>query len=120
MKIGFSVSENKGPNSPLDGRFGRAGGFMVYDNEAKSWAWLDNVQNVNSPSGAGIQAAQLMINAGVGVFIGVHLGPKAFQVLNLAGVKLYQGEAGKSVLEQLEKHKNGSLKIIEEANTTGF
>lgn len=120
MKIGFSVMDNKGANSLLDSRFGRAGGFMVYDNENGSWHWLDNTQNVHSVSGAGIQAAQTMINAGISVFIGVHLGPKAFQVLHQAGIKLYKGTAGSSVKVNLDQYEKGMMNIITEANSNGF
>lgn len=120
MKIGFSVMDNKGANSLLDSRFGRAGGFMVYDNENGSWHWLDNTQNVHSVSGAGIQAAQTMINAGISVFIGVHLGPKAFVVFNQAEIKLYQGTSGLSVQENLDQYEKGLLNIISEANSVGF
>lgn len=118
MKIAFSVLENKGQDSVLDSRFGRAGGFMIFDGQ--TWVWADNTQNVNSPSGAGIQAAQNMVNAGVEVFVGGHVGPKAFKVLSEAGVVMFQGKEGLTVRESLLNYQNGAYPKLEEANSVGF
>ncbi len=120
MKIGFSVIENKEKDSFLDSRFGRAGGFIIYDTENEGWNWLDNKQNTDSPSGAGIQAAQLMVNAEVNVFIGAHLGPKAFKVLNEAGIALFLGEPGVSLDDNLKKYNKGLLNELKKANSVGF
>ena len=50
--------------SRIDPRFGRAKQFCLYETETKEMEFIDNAQSLNAPSGAGIQAAQTIIDAG--------------------------------------------------------
>jgi len=52
MKIIFSVTENKGKQSIVDARFGRAAGFFLFDEESDTGTWIDNTSNMNA---AGVQ-----------------------------------------------------------------
>ncbi|NNM54457.1 MAG: NifB/NifX family molybdenum-iron cluster-binding protein [Spirochaetales bacterium] len=115
MKTGFSVSKNLLEKSPLDSSFGRAPGFVTFENGV--WTYLDNTQVADSPSGAGIQAAQQMVNAGVKIFIGGHVGPKAFAVMRQAGIQLYEGRPALSVEENLTHLQEGKLAELNEANS---
>ena len=63
---------------------------------------------MNAPGGAGIQAAQAMVNKGVDVVISGNMGPNAFQVLSTAGVKIATGAYG-TVKEAVEMYKSGKL-----------
>ena len=63
MKIIFS-SQNKNWDSNLDERFGRAKGFVLYDEETNKFSWHSNQDNLNAAHGAGIQSAQFVINTG--------------------------------------------------------
>lgn len=94
--------------SPLDQRFGRAAGFLVYDDVAGSLDYVSNEQNLNAAQGAGIQAATTIAKLGVDCVITGHCGPKAFQVLSAAGVKVYNCSAA-TVAEAYELLKSGSL-----------
>ena len=107
MKIAFTTS-GADLSAPLDPRFGRAQKFLIYDTDAKTFDVVDNAQNLNAAQGAGIQAAQRIIAAGAQALVSGHCGPKAFHVLNTAGVKVYTSDA-KTVDEALKLYQDGKL-----------
>ncbi len=109
MKIIFSVTENKGKQSIVDARFGRAAGFFLFDEENDSGTWIDNTSNMNAAGGAGVQAAQAVVSSGADVYIGPQLGPKAMSVLSMSKVQLFEGVPGKTVEENIELYKAGKL-----------
>lgn len=117
MKIAISSTGDK-LDSLTDQRFGRAKGFIIYDLETEDWKYIDNLQNMESSQGAGIQAAQYVVNENVEVLITGHCGPKAFKVLSAADVKIYTGAQG-SVDELIEKFKNNELQQAQEADVEG-
>jgi predicted Fe-Mo cluster-binding NifX family protein len=106
MKIALTTSGNDF-NAPLDGRFGRAPKFLIYDLEAKTFEIVDNEQNLNAAQGAGNQSAQTIGRLGVGALITGHCGPKAFKVLKVAGIKIYNTSAATltEALDQYQGHK---------------
>ena len=107
MKIAVSAAE-QGPNAQVDPRFGRAHTFMLYDSEADDWQTLENSPNLNALQGAGIQTAQMLAKSGVEAVLTGHCGPKAFRVLNAAGIKVYTDLSG-TVSEALAAYRNGGL-----------
>jgi predicted Fe-Mo cluster-binding NifX family protein len=107
MKIAFTTSGND-LNAPLDSRFGRAPKFLIYDLEAKTFEIIDNEQNLNAAQGAGIQSAQNIARLGVKALVTGHCGPKAFRVLEAAGIKIYNTSAA-AVKEALELYIAGKL-----------
>ncbi len=106
MKIAIS-STGPGLDAQVDPRFGRCRCFVVVDPETKEFEVLDNEAALLS-GGAGIQAAQMVANAGVDVVITGSLGPNATNVLAAANLKVYLGAAG-TVHEALQKYKDGRL-----------
>jgi predicted Fe-Mo cluster-binding NifX family protein len=117
LKIAITTS---GDNlaSPLDSRFGRAARFLVYNTQTDSFELLDNQQNLDAAQGAGIQAAQTVCQAGAEVVITGHCGPKAFRVLQAAGVQIVVGATG-TVQLALEQFKNGIIKPADSADVEG-
>ncbi|MFA7062307.1 MAG: NifB/NifX family molybdenum-iron cluster-binding protein, partial [Pedobacter sp.] len=79
---------------------------------------IDNTQNLNASQGEGIQAAQAVATAGANVLITGHCGPKAFRVLNAAGIKIYNCEAA-TVEEALRLLEEGKLVAANEADVEG-
>ena len=94
-------------NAQLDPRFGRSQYFVIVDSDTMAFEAVPN-EAVNAPGGAGIQAAQAMVNKGVDVVISGNMGPNAFQVLSTAGVKIATGAYG-TVKEAVEMYKSGKL-----------
>ncbi len=94
MKLAISSSENN-LDSQVDLRFGRAKGFIIYETDNDAFEFVDNVQNLEAAQGAGIQAAQNVVNKNVEAVITGHCGPKAFRVLSTSGVKIYTVGEGK-------------------------
>lgn len=118
MVVGFPVTENRGKDSILDPRFGRCSGFLVIDTEAGQSSYVTNTQDFEAAHGAGIQAARLLLDAGVGQVVSGLCGPNAYKVLSSAGVELFYKKGG-TVAEGLEELKAGTLKRAEDANVEG-
>ncbi len=108
MKIAVSSSA---PNleSSVDLRFGRAKYFIIYDTNDNTFYVIDNIQNLEAAQGAGVQAAQHVLNENIDALITGHCGPKAFKILSPAGVKIFTGLDG-AIKENIEKFKNNKLK----------
>lgn len=116
MKIAVA-STGKEMNSALDSRFGRASAFVVYDTETEEIQAIDNGMNLNAAQGAGIQTAQNVAATGASAVIGANFGPKAVQVLQAAGIKMYICSAG-TVGEALKEFAHGKLEEAKSANVS--
>jgi len=111
-------STGKNLDSNLDPRFGRAAYFIIVDAETMGYKAVENTQNLNLPQGAGIQAGKTIADHHVDALITGHCGPKAFKVLQSAGVKILTGAGGK-VADAIEQFKNGNLAAASEADLEG-
>ncbi len=94
-------------NAQVDQRFGRSQYFVFVDSDTMAFEAVPN-EAIAASGGAGIQAAQIVVNKGVNMVISGNIGPNAFQVLSTAGVKVATGAYG-TVKEAVEMHKNGRL-----------
>ncbi len=118
MKLAFSTSGNT-LDAPLDPRFGRASKFLIYDTETKGSELIDNTQNLNASQGAGIQAAQTVVQAGAKHLVTGHCGPNAFKVLTAAGIAVYNTSESVTIAEALKRFLNGELKSSGSADVEG-
>ncbi len=114
MKIAVT-SQGDTLDSAIDQRFGRANGFIIVDSETMDYRYVENTQNLQSASGAGIQAAQKMANEKVDILITGNCGPKAFATLKVSAVGVITGAQG-TVRECIEKWKKGELQPTDSAN----
>ena len=94
-------------NAQVDPRFGRCQYFVFVDSDTMAFEAMAN-EAIAAPGGAGIQAAQTVVNKGVDVLVSGNVGPNAFQVLSAAGVKIATGAYG-TVQEAVEMYKAGRL-----------
>ncbi|MEA1957907.1 MAG: NifB/NifX family molybdenum-iron cluster-binding protein [Euryarchaeota archaeon] len=94
-------------NAQVDPRFGRCQYFVFIDSDTMAFEAMAN-EAIAAPGGAGIQAAQTVVNKGANVLISGNVGPNAFQVLSTAGVKIATGAYG-TVKEAVEMYKGGKL-----------
>ncbi len=117
MKIAITATDKKA-DAEVDPRFGRAGFFAICDTDDDSIEYIDNRINVESPSGAGVQAAANVVSTGAQVVITGNCGPKAFQTLFQGGVKVVIGVKG-MISEVIDKFKKGEFEYIESANVEG-
>lgn len=111
MSIIAISSEGPDLKDSVDPRFGRAAGFIIYNTDTKENKYIDNGAAQASPRGAGIQAAELVANAGAELILTGVVGPKAKDALNQAGVKSGEGLEGKTVEEAIALYTAGELKI---------
>lgn len=117
MKVAITTT-GKDLTSEFESRFGRAPGFIIYDLDKGSFEYVDNSINLNAPQGAGIQAAMSIIKAGAEALVSGHCGPKAFKVLNEAGIKIYAVEA-RTVIQAVEFFVAGKFNLIQSADVGG-
>jgi predicted Fe-Mo cluster-binding NifX family protein len=113
MKIAIT-SRGDALSSGMDERFGRCAYFIVVDTENPN----DFTAIVNGAAdaggGAGIKAAQTIINAGARAVVSGNFGPKAFDALSAADVKLYSVSAA-TVAEALDAFRDGKAKSLDSA-----
>jgi len=92
----------------LDERFGRASYLLIVDPEGRQVQVVDNRTNQQAMQGAGLGAAEKVLEHGVGVVLTGHLGPKAFRALHEAGIEGFDG-TGMTAREALEAWSAGRL-----------
>ncbi|RXA20986.1 dinitrogenase iron-molybdenum cofactor biosynthesis protein [Methanosarcina sp. MSH10X1] len=118
MKICVTAS-SEGLDSEVDPRFGRCSYFIIYDPETGS---VESISNVNAAAsgGAGIKAAEVVANAGVGVLLTGGAGPNAFSIFAELGIDVQVGAKG-TVGEAIRQYEAGELQSIRSPNSTpGF
>ena len=112
MKVAIT-SSTKSIDSTIDERFARCNFFVIIDTDSMEYEFFSN-EAIASSSGAGVKAAQELINRGVDAVITGNIGPNAFDVLNKAGIKIFK--ASGSIREAIENFKEGNLKEMDMAN----
>ena len=117
MRIAVT-SAGKGLDSKLDPRFGRADYFIILDPDTMAFEVVENSQNLNLPQGAGIQAGKTIVDHQVDALITGHCGPKAFKVLQKAGVQVMTGAHG-TVADVIAQFNDGKLETATEADVEG-
>ena len=117
MKIALTATGTD-LSSDLDPRFGRAQRFLVVDTDTMDVEVVENTHNQNLARGAGIQAASTLAESGARTLITGNCGPKAFQVLQQAGIEVITGARGK-MADVLEQYKNGQLQSAAAPNVQG-
>ena len=112
------TTQGESPDSEVDPRFGRAQRFLVYDTETDAYTSVPNTQNLQAQQGAGIQAGRTVTDAGAQAVLTGNCGPKAFRVLNEAGITVYVGVTG-TAREAVEAFRRGELTEATSANVEG-
>ena len=111
MKIA-ATCQNGGLDDIITPQFGRASVFTIveFDGEIKSTEIVKNPA-ADLPSGAGITAAQLLIDKGVKVLLTGNVGPKAMDALRAANIEIYRAD-GMKVEDAIRKFAEGKLEKI--------
>lgn len=117
MRIAIS-SQGTDLSSMVDPRFGRAPYFIIFDTADDSFEVINNEQNVQASQGAGIQTTEHVARKNVDIVVSGNLGPKAFQALSAAGIKMALWSDG-TVAQAIDLAKSDKLKLIDKANVGG-
>lgn len=111
MKIAIPLDE-KSMESGVCPSFGRAPYFLIYDADTASGEFLDNAAAA-SQGGAGIKAAQSLVDRGVGTLLTPRCGENAEEVLKQAGIEVFKTTAG-TVKQNLDAFSAGKLERLGE------
>jgi predicted Fe-Mo cluster-binding NifX family protein len=113
MKIVVTANgaDLEAPASPI---FGRCPVYIFVDTETMEFEAVENPA-INAPGGAGIQAAQFVVERGARAVVTGNVGPNAFNVFQSAGVPIYPFGGG-TVREAAEAFRAGELQSIADAN----
>ncbi|MBQ9105096.1 MAG: DUF134 domain-containing protein [Mailhella sp.] len=115
QKIAIS-SEGPTLEDYVDPRFGRAGGFVVVELPERKLDYIDNGASQMMAMGAGIETAERMAAAGVEVVLSGYVGPKAFDALTAAGIKICQDVEGITVGEAIDRFERGDYPFATASN----
>ncbi|MDI9475701.1 MAG: NifB/NifX family molybdenum-iron cluster-binding protein [Natronincolaceae bacterium] len=111
---------------PVDGKdieanvcesFGRTPYYLVYDTETEESEFIDN-SAATSAGGAGIRAAQAVVDTKANVLLTPRCGENAAEVLEAAGIEIYKTE-GTSIKENIDAFVEGKLSLLDEIHA-GF
>ena len=117
MKIAVTT-EGGDLDARVDSRFGRAKYFIFYDLESDEFDVVNNHQILNLPQGAGIQAAQQVIEHNATALLTGNCGPNAYRTLEAGRVQVYAGVEG-IVKDAVARFRKGELSPLTDANVEG-
>jgi len=116
MKIAMPVDE-KTMESTICMSFGRTPYFLIYDTQTKESVFLDN-SAAASQGGAGIKAAQTIVDSLVEALLTPRCGENAAEVILAANVKIYKTING-SIKDNITALEDGKLALLHEIHA-GF
>ena len=104
MKIVISAT-GRDMESNIDATFHRSPFFLIVDTDTNSQKTLEN-ETKERPSEIGAIVGQIVANEGIDVVITTDIGPRAFEVFEQYGIKIYHAK-GKvnNAIQQLEMGK---------------
>lgn len=105
-------------DSAVDGRFGRTAFLLQIDTESGACQAHSNRPNLQAAQGAGIQTAQSVADLAPDALITGNLGPKAFRVLQAAGIRAYRCQDS-TAAEAILRFRDGDLTELTAANVEG-
>ncbi len=109
MNIAIPVND-KDLNSGVCPSFGRAPYFLIYNTETKESDFLENLA-ANSRGGAGIKAAQTIVDRQVSEVILPRCGENAADVLKSADIKLYK-TISEEINENIDAFLGDKLRLL--------
>jgi predicted Fe-Mo cluster-binding NifX family protein len=113
MKIVIPVDENN-TDTGVCISFGRTPYFLIYDTDTKQSDFLDN-SAAASQGGAGIKAAQSLVDSQAAVLLTPRCGENAAEVLKAADIKMYKTIAG-TVKDNIDAFLSGKLTLLDETH----
>lgn len=116
MKIAIPVDE-RNVETNVCVSFGRTPYFLIYDDETKEYTFLDN-SAAAATGGAGIKAAQTIVDSKASILLTVRCGENAANLLKAANVKIFK-TSSTSAKENIDDFSAGKLHLLDEIHA-GF
>lgn len=116
MKIAMPV-DDKNLEKNICISFGRTPYFLIYNTETMESLFFDN-SAAASQGGAGIKAAQLVVDNKVDALLTPRCGENAAAVIKAANIKIYK-TINDSIRDNLKAFKEGKLFLLEDIHA-GF
>lgn len=116
MKLAIPVEDNSMQTNVCQS-FGRTPYFLIYDTESEEANFLDN-SSAASQGGAGIKAAQWIVDQDVSALLTPRCGDNAASVLKAADIGIYK-TCGSSIQENIEAFNANKLESLNEIHA-GF
>ena len=106
MKI-VVTADGAGLDAPASRVFGRCQTYVFVNTDTMEAESVENPA-IDSPSGAGIEAAQFVVDQGAQAVVTGNVGPNAFSVLEASGAPVYLLQGG-TVRDVVEAYNEGQL-----------
>lgn len=120
MKTVAISANGKDIDAGVEPRFGRARFFILVDPITQEWEPVDNLAHLSSLQGVGILTAKnLTKNRVVQTVVTGNCGPRAFEELKGAGVKVFLNAQG-TVRQALNRLRTGELEEAPGPNVPAF
>lgn len=111
MIIAIPVDDQSAPNTVCVS-LGRAPYFLIYDTASAASRMVHN-SGASGQSGAGITAAQTVVDSKAEVVLTPRCGENAAEVLKAAGIKMYK-TSGDSITANIETFLKGELSPLDD------
>lgn len=109
MKIAIPV-ENKSMETTVCQSFGRTPYFLIYNTELKDGLFIEN-DAATSQGGAGVKAAQIVVDSDVNALLTPRCGENAAEVIMAAGIKIYK-TVNDSIMDNIDAFDKGNLSVL--------
>ena len=107
-------SDKESLDSAVCVSFGRSPFYCLYNTETEQSTFIVN-SAADSPGGAGIKAAQLLVDNKANILITIRCGENAAKVLQPANVELFKA-LNLSVADNIAAHKQNKLEPLKEVH----
>lgn len=116
MKIAIPV-DDKTTETNVCPTFGRTPYFLIYDTDSEESCFIDN-SAAASQGGAGIKAAQIIVDNRANVLLTPRCGENAAEVIKAANIGIYK-TINATAMENITSYKAGKLEVLTEIHA-GF
>lgn len=110
MRIAIPANE-KNMEDEVCPSFGRAPYYLIYDTEKKEGTFMENTA-ASSQGGAGIKAAQIIVDSKVNILITPRCGQNAAEVIKGAGIKIYKSNTN-SIRDNIKAFLDNELLALD-------
>ena len=117
MKICISSTGKTIEESDIDTTVHRCAFFLILDKKTNSQKTLLNTIR-DRPSEIGAMVGQIVANEGIDAVITIDIGPRAFEIFERYGIKIYQAKG--KIKDAIKQFEEGKLKEITKATVARF